>query len=158
MCAYRVTVCRPDTRKLIQNYCLPGNFYTRIGVRVPALLPLPFGVVVSVITRVHKHTGHRHCSSVSETLCSIFQRLPVKAVVSGTRILFKSVGKKPKIGTAMPFKSFIGTLKYCTRERASWSSDWPAPDRTCCWLKKCWYTSLCLLKLGFTYFWLQLYP
>ena len=31
----------------------------------------------------------------------------------------------------MPFEPFIGTLHIdCTREKASWPSDWPAPNRT----------------------------
>ena len=58
----------------------------------------------------------------------------------------------------MPFEPFIGTHDVALGIRVLGPpSDLPATDRTC-WLEGSRYTSLWLLKLDFTYFWIQLCP
>ena len=61
----------------------------------------------------------------------------------------------------LPFQllgPFISTLNNCTREKASWSSLWSTSARSYLVLAESFHVhSVCLIKLGFTYFWLQLY-
>ena len=78
------------------------------------------------------------------------------AVISNT---WHCIGKETKYRyKPTPFEPFTCILHIALGKRLPGPpSDWPAPHRTHCWLKGSRYTSLCLLKLGFTCFWLQLY-
>ena len=76
-----------------------------------------------------------------------------------TTVVLLLLGKKPNIGIPKHFESFMGTLNIALGKKGLQAppSDWPAPDRFYCWQNGFRNTSVWLLKLGFAYFWLQLY-
>ena len=65
---------------------------------------------------------------------------------------------KTKKRYTFTFEPFIGTLHIALGKRLPGPpSDWPALDRTDWWVKGSRHASLCLLRLGFTEFWLHVY-